>query len=54
MKRIKRFDTQQEAEKDARAYDKARKFSGLDPLFVKQYPDGWWVINPGNKKREPA
>ena len=46
MRRVKVFETEREAVKDARAYDHARAFVGRPPLIVQQDDDGWAVYNP--------
>jgi len=51
---VKRFATQRDAEKWARAFDRARLFSNLKPLRVEQDGEEWVVINPGNIVRTPV
>lgn len=54
---VKRFRSEKEAEKWARAFDHARAFNRLKPLVVKaldddEYPFG--VDNPSNVLRTPV
>ena len=47
-RRVRPFDTENDAIADARKYDYARAFNGWRPLYVEQRDDGrWWVMNPG-------
>ncbi len=50
----KRFAKEKDAEKFARAFDYARAFNHLAPLYVKSDGNEWIVVNPSNVVRTPV